>query len=108
MTHKANVQIVTHMGHEVTEDVERVRNGEEGMTQILDLKKLCLPTSEGRVVSKWVQEGVRVFPYPFSKAFHSQVLCPGTTHRLPTIHSPEHFSSAVGLPSSQLFLRQRL
>lgn len=105
MTHKANVQVVTHMGREVTEDIERVRNEEEAMTQILHLKNLCLPTSEGRVVSKWVQEGVRVFQYPFSKAFHSQVLCPGTTHRLPTIHSPEHFSSAIGLPSSQLFLR---
>lgn len=32
------------MGREVTEDVERVGNGEEAMTQMLDLKKLCLPT----------------------------------------------------------------
>lgn len=64
MTHKANVQVVTHMGREVTEDIERVRNEEEAMTQILHLKNLCLPTSEGRVVSKWVQEGVKSFPVP--------------------------------------------
>ena len=51
----AKVQVVTHMGREVTEDVERVRNGEKAMTQMLDLKKLCLPT----VREQWSPSGCK-------------------------------------------------
>lgn len=83
------------MGGEVPEDVGRTWNREEAMIQMLDLKKQCLPTSEEVMVSEWIQKGGRGFQYPFSKVFPPRLLCLGTTHRFPTIHSPKHFSAAV-------------